>query len=147
MDFLELTDEERKGLGELADEGFIFDWTVRSSDVSKTVSLVDHGEILGLVEYERRPADLLNFLWLIEVAQAFRGTEAAGRLLAYVGQDSLEAGFDGFVLFESKSYLYRYYIQTFRAKPVRGRFLMFDTETTLWLVNRYLGGLQNGIEP
>jgi len=59
-------------------------------------------------------------------------------LLAYVGKDSLDAGFDGFVLFESKTVLYEYYMVAYHAIPVRDRLLHFDTKTTLWLIEKYL---------
>lgn len=138
MRLVDLNDEERDTLFDLTSAGYVFDWTIRSSDISNVTALVDKGTIAGLVEFERRPQDLLDYLWLIEVADGYKGTKAAGKLLAYVAQDAMDAGFEGFVLFESKSYLYQYYIQAYRAKPVRGRFLIFDTETSRWLIETYL---------
>jgi len=139
MPFLNLKDEEIKGLSGLQSNGFVFDWTKKSSNRSQTTVFYSDSDIAGLVEFERRPEDLLNYLWLIEVGDNFKGTGVAGKLLAYVAKDSLTAGFDGFVLFEPKTYLYEFYIQAFKAKPVRDRYLMFDTETANWLIQKYLG--------
>ena len=138
MDFIKLTNDEIKRLRNLSEYGYQFDWTKKSSDISEIVAFQHDGNITGLVEFERRATSKLNYMWLIEVADEHKGTGVSGKLLAYVGRDSLEAGFEGFVLFESKSYLYEYYIKAFNAKPVRGRLLMFDTETTTQLIDTYL---------
>jgi len=138
MAFIKLKYEEIKRLYDLAEYGYVFDWTKKSSNISEVVALHHDGDIAGLVEFERRPDSKLNYMWLIEVADTYKGTGISGKLLAYVGKDSLDAGFEGFVLFESKTYLYEYYIKAFKAKPVRGRYLMFDTKITKWLIETYL---------
>jgi len=136
--FVELTREETKDLKPLASQGFVFDWTKKSSQSSITVAFLANGDLAGLVEFERQPENILNYMWLIEVGKDYRGKGIAGKLLAYVGKDSLDAGFEGFVLFESKTALYEYYQVMYRAKPIKGRLLHFDTETTLWLISEYL---------
>ena len=138
MDFIKLTADEINRLHDLSEYGYVFDWTKRSSERSETVAIYHDGFVSGLVEFERRPETLLNYMWLIEVADDFKGANTAGKLLAYVGKDSLEAGFEGFVMFETKTYLYNHYIKAYRAKPVRDRYLAFDTEATKWLIKTYL---------
>jgi hypothetical protein len=136
--FIELSDGDIKDLSRLSEKGYVFNWTIHSSSRAKTVTFVTDGEMAGLVEFERQPENLLNYLWIIEVADDYKGEGVAGKLLAYVGKDSLTAGFEGFVLFESKTALYEYYQVAYHAKPVRDRYLHFDTETTLWLIKEFL---------
>jgi hypothetical protein len=64
----------------------------------------------------------------------------AGTLFAYVAQKSFEAGFDGFVLFESKTNLYQYYQEKYGALPTRDRWLHFDTKASIKLIETYLEG-------
>jgi len=119
-------------------KAFEFNWNMKSSDGSVIYSANVQNDIAGLIEFERKVKDLHNFMYLIEVAPEFRGTTVAGELLAFVGKDSLEAGFDGFVVFESKSLLYEYYIDKYGAKPIRNRRLYFDEEATRRLIKIYL---------
>jgi GNAT superfamily N-acetyltransferase len=102
------------------------------------VFCVGNGNIMGAAEYERQPENLFDYLYLIEVAKDYRGTGVAGQLLAYVAQDSLAAGFEGFVVFESKTALYQYYQVKYGAKPLGGRKLYFDTEAAHHLIKLYL---------
>ena len=117
---------------------FEFNWNIKSSDESVIYSANVKNEIAGLVEFDRKFKDLYNFMHLIEVAPEFRGTTVAGELLAFIGKDSLENGFDGFVVFESKSLLYEYYIDKYGAKPIRNKRLYFDEEATRRLIRVYL---------
>ncbi|MDR3106619.1 MAG: hypothetical protein LBU05_00225 [Bifidobacteriaceae bacterium] len=119
--------------------GFEFDWATRSNDQTITVARTDRDGIVGLIEFERLPHDLFDFLHLIEVASEYRGTEVAGQLLAYVARDSFEQGFEGFVVFEPKTLLYQYYIEKYGAKPLPGRRLYFDCQASQALIGRYLG--------
>jgi GNAT superfamily N-acetyltransferase len=118
--------------------GFEFDWTARSNDQTQTVARVENGQIAGLIEFERIPRNLFDFLHLIEVKPEYRGTDVAGKLLAYVARDSFDHGFEGFVVLEPKTLLYEYYIEKYGAKPLPGRRLHFDTEASKALIERYL---------
>jgi hypothetical protein len=138
MKFIEFTDTEIKEFDELNRLGYVFDWTKKSSRISMTVGLITNGDIAGLVEFERRAEHLYNYMWLIEVADSYKGTSIAGMLLAYVGRDSLQQGFEGFVMFEPKTALYDYYIEKYGAKPLTGRRLVFDTAATKKLIDRFL---------
>lgn len=139
--FVTLSSDDRKSLMDIADQGFIFDWTQKSSEGSLLVSFISNGDIAGLVEFERQPASLINYLHLIEVATSYRGSGVAGKLLAYVAKDSLEQGFEGFVVFESKTVLIDYYIEKYGAKRVtaNGRRLYFDAKAANLLISKYLG--------
>ncbi|MCL2323892.1 MAG: hypothetical protein FWC47_17520 [Oscillospiraceae bacterium] len=136
VQFIEFSIEETNRF-KCLDE-FEFDWTKRSSPISKVVGNIYFGDIVGLVEFERQPRSLCDYMWLIEVASSYRGTTVAGELLAYVGKDSLEQGFDGFFFFESKTLLYEYYQFKYGAKPSTGRRLYFDKEATEKLISTYL---------
>jgi hypothetical protein len=92
------------------------------------------------MEFKQVPADLYNYLHLLEVIPEYRGTEVAGQLLAYVAWDSIVNGFEGFVTFEPKTLIYDYYINKYGAKPLVGRKLFFDTAASVSLIRGYLGG-------
>jgi hypothetical protein len=131
----------------LKKDGWEFDWSVDSSKTGKSekVGLFVDGDLQGLVEYEPRPQDTLNYIHIIESAPQNRGKSkifesVPGILFAFVARDSLEAGFEGFVMFESKSKLYNYYIEQYGAIPLPGRFLHFDTKAAVSLIDKYLGG-------
>ena len=144
MPFIEFAVAERQEFGALAEAGFVFDWTGSSSTRSLVVGTIHDGDISGLVEFEHRPEGRYSFLWLIEVADKYKGGSVAGELLAYVGRDSLVQGFEGFVLLEAKTKLFHYFQLKYGAKPARGRYLFFDTEATHRLIARYLGGDGDG---
>ena len=143
MMFLNLSKEDKNELYDLHEEGYVFDWSQFSSNKSKTVAKMVNGDIAGLVEFEQQPENLCNYMWLIEVSKNYRGTGIAGMLLAYVAKDSLDAGFEGFVVFETKTALFKYYQEKYGAKPIGKRKLIFDTQASLYLVNKYLGGMKN----
>jgi|GEM_PF-843585 len=117
---------------------FEFDWTRKSSDNSVIYGATVEDEVVGLVEFERMENLIYNFMYLIEVIPNYRGTTVAGELLAFIGQDSINQGFDGFVVWESKSIYYEYYIQNYGAKPLMGRRLHFDKKATEKLIRRFL---------
>jgi len=117
---------------------FEFNWKQKSSDESVIYAANVQSNIAGLVEFERLPRYVYNFMFLIEVIPEFRGTTVAGELLAFVGKDSLENGFGGFVVFESKSLLWEYYISNYGAKPLKDRRLHFDEAATRRLIKIYI---------
>ena len=119
-------------------DAFEFDWTRKSSDHSLIYGATVENKLVGLIEFEPDVKSLQNFMYLIEVIPDFRGTEVAGELLAFIGRDSLERGFDGFVVWESKSVYYQYYIDKYGAKPMTNRRLYFDEEATKRLIRIYL---------
>lgn len=106
----------------------------------RAVACLHDGDIAGLVELERQPENLLNFLYLIEVAEKYRGTGVAGELLVYVARDSIEQGFEGFVVLEFKTALANYYVEKYGAKFITsdGFRIYFDTEAANNLNQKYL---------
>lgn len=133
---IDLKDIEREKLDLL--KNFEFNWSLKANENTNIFCSIVSGDLAGLVEFERVKEDLFNFMHLIEVSHKYRGTTIAGELLAFVGLDSLNNGFDGFVVFESKSVTYNYYIEKYGAKPVYGRRLHFDTIATKKLIKTYL---------
>jgi len=71
MGFIKLKNNEIKRLYDLSKYGYVFDWTRKSSDISETIAFHHNGDLAGLVEFERRPASKLNYMWLVEVADAY----------------------------------------------------------------------------
>ena len=139
--FHSIPDNQLGSLKELIANGqFGFDWSVKSSVNAQTVGILAGGHIVGLVEFERRPTELANYMFLLEVGKAYRGGVVAGKLLAYVAQDSLVQGFGGFFFFEAKDALIRYYMDRFGAKIARNRTLFFDEQAAQGLVREFLGG-------
>ena len=136
MEFVVFSPEETETFSNL--DGYVFDWSKRSNEGTFVVGDISEGNIAGLVEFERQPENLSNFMWLIEVAANYRGTSVAGELLAYVGKDSFEQGFDGFFFLEPKTVLYQFYQVKYGAKPSSGRYLYFDTQATQKLIEQYL---------
>lgn len=119
--------------------GFEFNWEIKGHFNALLFGAYVENKIVGLVEFDRKDKELYNFMYLIEVHPDYRGSSVAGELLAWVGLDAFNQGFDGFVVFESKSANYQMYIEKYGAKPLRGRRLHFDTESTKRLIETYLG--------
>ena len=117
---------------------FEFNWSLKANENTHIFCAEVLDNVEGLVEFERLQSEFFNFMHLIEVSPKYRGTTVAGELLAFVGLDSLNSGFDGFVVFESKSLTYNYYIEKYGAKPIYGRRLHFDFEATKNLIKTYL---------
>jgi len=130
--------EVTKKIKNLDLNAFEFDWKRKSSEGSVIFGATVKQELAGLVEFEPDEKSLYNFMYLIEVIPAYRGTNVAGELLAFIGRDSLERGFDGFVVWESKTVYYQYYIDKYGAKPITNRRLYFDEEATKRLIRIYL---------
>lgn len=123
--------------------GFELNWDIPSNQRALLFSALVNNDIVGLVEFSQEHTELFNYMYFIEVREDFRGSTIAGELLAWVGLDSLNQGLDGFVVFESKSRYYAYYIQKYGAKPINFKRLFFDTAATKKLIETYLGGANN----
>ena len=68
----------------------------------------------------------------------------AGTLFAYVAKDSPDAGFEGFVVFDSKTILIDHYVAQYGAQVLFGNRLYFDTKASKALIKKYLKGKNNG---
>jgi hypothetical protein len=62
------------------------------------------------------------------------------RFLPTVAKDSLDAGFEGFVVFDSKTVLIDHYVEKYGARVLFGNRLYFDTKASKALINKYLKG-------
>jgi hypothetical protein len=125
--------------------GWEFDWSVSAGASARNIGYLLGDKLQGLVQFERVPRSLFNFIYLIEAAPWNRGKTKAihdvvGVLFATVAQDSLDAGFEGFVVFRSKTVLRQHYIQKYGAKILFDDQLVFDTEASRKLIAEYLGG-------
>ncbi|MDR0846434.1 MAG: hypothetical protein LBN08_02875 [Lactobacillales bacterium] len=90
-------------------KGWKFDWSSAQSAKTLNVALENNGLLAGLVDFERVRKDKFNFIHKIEVSPDNFGKnkriEAGGILLAFVADDSFHQGYEGFVVFNSKSNL------------------------------------------
>jgi len=126
--------------------GFEFNWEIKGSYDALLLGAFVNQQIVGLAEFDRQPRELYNYMHLIEVHPDFRGSSVAGELLAWIGLDAFNHGFDGFVVFEAKSANYGMYIKKYGAKPLRDRRLHFDTEATRQLIKTYIEPFVTGGE-
>ncbi|MDR1453418.1 MAG: hypothetical protein LBJ25_05545 [Candidatus Margulisbacteria bacterium] len=129
----------------LKKDGWKFDWEKSFGAVSQKIAFFDKNAIQGLAEFEEVPSSRYNIIYRIELAPENIGKNrkienVAGMLFAYVAKDSLDAGFDGFVVFDSKTILKDHYVNKYGAKILYGDRLYFDTKASRNLVNRYLKG-------
>ena len=91
---------------------------------------------------------MYNIIYRIELAPENIGKNkridnVAGTLFAYVAKDSLDAGFEGFVVFDSKTILVNHYVEKYGAQILYGNRLYFDTKASKALINKYLKGKGN----
>jgi hypothetical protein len=130
---------------QLKKDGWKFDWDRSFGAVSQKIAYFENNIIQGLVEFEEVPSSFYNIIYRIELAPENIGKNkkidnVAGTLFAYVAKDSLDAGFDGFVVFHSKTILKEHYIKKYGAKVLYGDRLYFDAKASRVLVAKYLKG-------
>jgi hypothetical protein len=134
---------------QLKKDGWKFDWDKSMGAISQKIAYLENEKIQGLVEFEEVPSSLYNIIFRIELAPENIGKNrkidnVAGTLFAYVAKDSLDAGFEGFVVFDSKTVLIDHYVEKYGAQVLFGNRLYFDTEASKALIRRYLKGKNNG---
>ena len=117
-----LAQASRMELAELP-KGWIFDWEKEASkyQVFKLMTNENLAVIEGLISLELRNG--FCYVSLVESAPHNRGDlklhdGVGGNLFAFACKLSIEKGFDGFVVFETKTGLKAYYQESFGAKPV-----------------------------
>jgi hypothetical protein len=126
--------------------GWSFDWSFRGSASSSKFGLLIEEQIEGLVEFERQPQNLCNRVFWLEIDPHNRGQHKkffgiAGTLLAFVARDSFLNGYDGFVVFESKTNLIKHYIEKYGAiRKGNSQELYFNEEASRNLIKTYLEG-------
>jgi len=128
---------------QLRKNGWKFDWEKSFGAISQKIAYIENDKIQGLVEFEEVPSSLYNIIYRIELAPENIGKNRkidniAGTLFAYVAKDSLDAGFEGFVVFDSKTILIDHYVKKYGAQLLFGNRLYFDTKASKALIEKYL---------
>jgi len=134
---------------QLKKDGWKFDWDKSFGAILQKIAYLENEKIQGLVEFEEVPSSLYNIIYRIELApenisKNRKIDNVAGTLFAYVAKDSLDAGFEGFVVFDSKTILIDHYVEKYGAKVLFGNRLYFDTEASKALIKKFLKGKNNG---
>ncbi|MCL2181092.1 MAG: hypothetical protein FWB83_08190 [Treponema sp.] len=133
---------------QLKKDGWKFDWDKSFGAISQKIAYLENDIIQGLVEFEEVPSSLYNIIYRIELAPENIGKNRkidniAGTLFAYVAKDSLDVGFEGFVVFDSKTILIDHYVEKYGAQILFGNRLYFDTKASKLLIKKYLKGQKN----
>jgi hypothetical protein len=133
----------KKEATNLKKAGWNFDWGINSAENSQKIAYVSDEKVQGLVEYERVPSSSFNFVYLIELApwnigKARQKQDVAGVLFAFVAKDAFLAGFDGFVMFFSKTILVDHYVKKYGAILIGNNRLKFDRNASKKLIKEYL---------
>ncbi|OIN60269.1 hypothetical protein [Arsenicibacter rosenii] len=132
---------ERKGFNK---KDWLFDWKVECKDSSrkvfKLVTSQNRYIIQGLISFSDNHDHI--FMHLIESARFNKGPQklylgVAGNLIAYACLYSFDLGYDGIVVFDSKTMLINHYQQALGAKQLAGNRLFIDTKESNQLVKRY----------
>lgn len=131
-------------LRRLKKSDWLFDWKKEGKQLDRRVcKLVIKGNpdvIQGLISLQDRKDHI--FMVLIESAKFNRGANKVylgvpGNLVAYACKFSFEAGYDGYVSFESKSTLIEHYIKSLGATVLFGNMMVIDTQMATTLVGQY----------
>lgn len=127
-------------------EGWNFDWSVPQRDGCEVYELFVGGDDRpqGRVAIKHIPSEYFTYLELIEAAPENIGHngvyEGVGaHLFAIACKHSFEAGNDGYVQFEPKTKLIKYYQEKLGAKIISGSSMYLDTEAARILVDKYFG--------
>lgn len=123
-------------------DGWLFDWSIPQKEGCGVYELFVKGEeqVQGRVAFVKDKG--YTYLQLVEAAPQNRKGSAkyigvGAHLFAIACKHSFEDGNDGYVQFESKTKLIRYYQEKLGAKLIAGNSMYLDTEAALVLVNQY----------
>lgn len=123
---------------------WLFDWKMEGTNaerlIYKLVTSQNPEIIHGLVSVSINQDHV--YIHLIENAAFNKGLEkvylgVAGNLIAFACKLSFENGFDGIVVFESKTKLITHYQLSIGAKILAGNRMFIDVKEALSLVKRY----------
>ncbi len=127
-----------------------FDWErelrQKNREVYTLTTLLNPTIIQGLMSLEERDGHI--FVHLIENAEFNKGRQklfegVAGNLFAFACKLSFEKGFEGYVIFESKTKLIPHYAESLGAKLIWGIRMLIDTPAALILVRQYFKDFDN----
>ncbi|SFF32239.1 hypothetical protein [Spirosoma endophyticum] len=139
--FVLLTDKSSR---QIKKTSWVFDWQreLKQTDrhVYKLVMLSEPDTIQGLISLSFEAGYI--FVQLIENAAFNRGEGkvfdgVVGNLLTFACLLSVNSGFEGFVAFDSKSELIRYYQQNYGAIRIGGIRMAIDEHAAHHLINKY----------
>lgn len=121
-----------------------FDWKKEARQKDKSVYklvIVDNESVVqGLISLQDRGDHV--FMALIENSKFNRGAKklylgVAANLVAFACKRSFDAGYEGFVSFESKTRLKEHYQTTLGAQVLFGNIMALDTKASKRLVAQY----------
>ena len=139
-----LTDILPANLNEIIAEEWLFDWKkeIRKVDckVFKLVTRGNESVIQGLLSFSDSKDHI--FMNLLESASFNKGQNkvylgVAGNLVAYACKISLDLGYDGYVVFDSKTALIEHYQEKLHAKRLGGLRMYIDTTAAFRLLDKY----------
>jgi hypothetical protein len=123
---LELTSAD---IRKIKSADWLFEWKVEAKQLNKKIyNLQDRGDHI--------------FMSLIESSKFNRGIKklylgVPGNLIAFACKLSLDAGYGGYVSFESKTKLKEHYQKTLGAHLLFGNFMALDTKAAAKLIHQY----------
>jgi hypothetical protein len=128
----------------LLTKDWAFEWDKEYNTADNFVYKVvttNNNVIHGLISF-RKNSDHI-YANLLEVSQINKGKSkayenVAGILFAFVCQQAFVYGYDGFVVFESKTLLKHHYSNVYGAKTLMGNKMYFDTLESKQLINKFL---------
>lgn len=139
-----LTDILPVSSNEIISTEWLFDWKKEiGKSENKVFKLVTRGNedvIQGLLSFCDGKDHV--FMNLLENASFNKGKNkvylgVAGNLVAYSCKVSFETGYDGYVVFDSKTALIEHYQETLHAKRLGGQRMYIDTVAAFRLLDKY----------
>ena len=133
-----------KDVSQIKKANWQFDWAKETKDKSKEVyklTTVNNPTIIqGLLSIEDKQDHI--FMHLIESAKFNKNKDkiylgVPGNLVAYACKVSVDKGYQGFLAFDAKSALIKYYQETLYATHFRGLRMFIGTNAALRLISQY----------
>lgn len=135
------SDKDRK---QFKKTDWLFDWKAESKNKDKSICklvIIDNPNIIqGLISLQDKGDHI--FIHLIENNKFNRGAKKVylgvpGNLVAYACKLSFDAGYNGYVSFESKTKLIDHYRMTLGAELLFGNIMAIDTKAATNLIGQY----------
>jgi hypothetical protein len=139
-----LTDILPVKFSEIVEKNWLFDWKKENNKSGcKVFKLVTRGNeevIQGLLSISDGKDHI--FMNLLESASFNKGQNkvylgVAGNLVAYACKVSFDTGYDGYVVFDSKTALIEHYEEKLHAKRLGGLRMYIDTVAAFRLLDQY----------
>lgn len=129
----------------LKSQGWKFDWSIPQTEGYEVYELYieDDDTVQGMVAFKRVEKDMFVEVSLVESAPHNIGHDGryegvGGNLFAIACKDSFDAGFDGYVRFESKTKLVKHYKKELGAKTLGPRNMIIYELEAKTLVEKYI---------